>query len=649
MSKSSPKQPPASAPAHTGAKGSHSALDPFDEDALHVPKGVSRKTFIFLVGLMIFLMVIWLVPGSILGIASGNKNPVRASFTLPGGEKVEWRASDLLTAHRAYKDALEFDVYLGFMLGVQMANTETSQLTRLMVVDRIAKEAGIEISDADLAAHLRENLDAQRLTPDDFRRFVRQRGLEERSVEETIRSLLRVLRFQQLLGFAGAVPDPAKIEEQWKQENVEYAFDFLTVPVDSMKEEARKELPDDAGLAAWYEKLPAEEKTAFQTEETRTAELARFRDSETSPASELVAAYPEKVPEGAQPTSPEDLARRYYNRVYPRRFAKAVEEGADPSVPAGFLGFDEVREACLAEAPVYFAMQSWIEDLNARHTAGETIDFAAEAAKMGLDHESFLQPLTREGYAGVSDAEVAEAVFSTEADGSFYPAPVALAQGIAVVRTNERSAPSTRPFEEVRDQVAEAWLGPKAQELAEKRLAALRDGLESFEPAPKEGETPPAKKKGETHFRATADAFQAAAAAAGLEVKRRDYLNKASPPSLDALASDEERRTLTNQSYAFGLYNLEDDEVAQPKLSPDKATVYLVRLAGKRDVPIDNMSPTQYDRLKQGVRARAAGAVNQRFDLDFLKANFGLWLYEDSPEAKAASEAAKAAKGAKGS
>lgn len=646
MSKSS-NQPPASAPAHAGAKGSHSAQDAFDEDALHVPKGVSRTTFVFLVGLIIFLMVIWLVPGSIMSMFSGDRNPVRASFTLPSGKKVEWRASDVLNVHRAYNDALEFDPYLGLILGVQRANSDTAQLTRLMVVDRIAQEAGIEISDADLAAHLRENLEMQRMTPEDFRSYVRQRGLQEAAVESSLRSLLRVLRFQQLLGFAAAVPDPAKIEEQWKQENVEYAFDFLTVPVDSMKEEARKELPDNAGLEAWFQRLPEEEKAEFQTEEKRTAELARFRDGETTPASELVAAYPEKVPEGAQPTTPEDLARRYYNRVYPRRFAKPAEEGAEPGVPAGFLSFDEVREPCLAEAPVYFAMQSWIEDLNARHTAGETIDFAAESGAMGLDHESILEPLTRKGLEGVSDSEVAEAAFGTEADGSFYPAPVALPQGLAVVRANSRTAPTTRPFGEVRDEVAERWIVPKAQELAEKRLEALRDGLESFQPEPKEGEAPP-KKKAETRYRATADAFAAAATAAGLEVKRRDYLNKAAPPTLDTLANDEERKTLTTQAYSFGLYDLSEDEVGAPKLSPDKSTAYLVRLAGKRDVPIDNMSPTQYDRIRAAVRVRAAGEVNQNLDLDFLRENFGLWLYEDSPEAKAAAEAAKAAKSAKG-
>ena len=70
-----------------------------------------------------------------------------------------------------------------------------------------------------------------------------------------------------------------------------------------------------------------------------------------------------------------------------------------------------------------------------------------------------------------------------------------------------------------------------------------------------------------------------------------------------------------------------------------------MRLAGKRDVPIDNMTPTQYDRYKQTVRARAIQEIGQSMDLDFLRKNHRLWLYEDSEEAKArAAEAAKSRK-----
>lgn len=648
MSKSSPKHPTAQAPAPLPGKGSapegahHKKL--IDDDVLHVPKGVSRGTYLFLVFMIIFLMVIWLVPGSLLGIASGSKNPELVRFELPSGRKIAWRGTDLFFARAAVMDAFSVDFFLPIQLGIDASKPEPLEVTRLLVLDQIAQDAGIEVTDADLAAHLRETLDFQRATPEDFKNMVRARGLDQIAVERSIRMLLRVARLQQLVGFAGAMPDPAKIEEQWHQENAEFAFDYVTLPVADLKEEAKKELPDDAGLKTWFEQLEEGEKDEYKTAEKRTAELAYFRDEETTPGAELLAAYPEKPPEGTEATAPDELANQYYRRVYFRRFAKPKVEGEENA--ALYFTFEEVKERCLAEAPVYFALQRWLEDLNARRTNGETIDLAAEAQKLGLDHQAFSEPLTQEQFAAADAAgneDLADAIFSTAPDGSFYASPFALAQGLAVVRANSRTEPELPAFESIRDRVAEKWLEPKAEELAKKRLAALREASEKFEPAPPESEDAemPPPKDGKPHYRASAEAFQAAAQGAGLTVKSRDYLNKAGPASKDTLSDDEERRALFTMANSWRLYDLEADELAEPALSADEATAYLVRLAGKREVSIDNMSPTQYDRYKQSTRARAVSEIGQKLDIDFLKKNYGLWLYEESEEAKAAAAAAE--------
>jgi len=646
MSKPTPKHPTAHAPLRPGGKdtpagGAHKPHYD-DDEVLHVPKGVSRGTFLFLVFMIIFLMVIWLVPGSIFSIASGSKNPVTVRFALPGGRTVEWRYTDMLVGQRNLMHAFQVDFFLPMQLGIDASKPGPEELTRLLVLDQIAKDAGVEITDADLAGHLRETLDFQRATPEDFKGAVRARGLDQVTVEESIRVLLRVVRFQQLVGFAGAVPDPAVIEEQWHEENVEFAFDYATLPVADLVEEARKELPDDAGLEAWFGELDEKAKAKFKTPEKRKAELALFRDTETTPASELLVAFPEKPAAGAEPTVPEELAHQYYNRVFFRRFAKPELEGAEASGDDLYFKFDEVKERCLSEAPVYFALQRWIEDLNARRTNGETIDLAAEAQKLGLDHQGFPEALTQEQFAADDAAghdDLAAAIFDTDPDGSFFASPVALAQGLAVVRANERVEPELPPFGSIRDEVAEKWLEPKAEELAQKRLAQLREGLEKFEPAPEESESEDAlaSEEKKPHHRASAEAFQAAAQAAGLGVKSRDYLNKAGPANKNPLPDDEERRALTSMAPSWGLYELEADEVAEPGLSADKKTAYLVRLSGKRDVSIENMTPTQYDRYKQSARARAIQEMGKHLDLAFLRKNFGLWLFEDSAESGAES------------
>jgi hypothetical protein len=626
-----PKHPPAPPKAPAG--------DPktlIDDDVLHVPRGVSRGTFIFLVGLLIFLMVIWLVPGAMLGIAGGAGNPVVMRLTLPSGGKLEWKATDVQWRTSSILDALSIDVFLGYSLGLDPSKPEPDDLTRVLALDAIAQDAGVMITDEDLREHLTEILQFQRATAEDFQLGVRQRGLDQRTMEETIRMLLRVARFQQLVGFAGAMPDPKEIEKLWHQENAEYAFDYVALASASLREEALKELPDDAGLEAWFAKLEEGEKAALRTEETRSAEVALFRDSETTPAAELVAAYPEIVVEGAAPTTPDELATRYYNRVYHVRFRKGAEEGAEAVVP-GYLSQEEVQAQCLAEAPIYFALQRWIEVLAARKTAGETIDLAAEAEKLGLDHQAYLDAQPRSAFVAdtaLGHEELANAVFETPADGSFYPSPTPLPQGLCVVRVNGRTEPALPAFAAIRDRVVELWVTPKTQELAEKKLVALRDSFERFEPTPPAEGAPPRVKTPKEHRRAAAEAFLTAVKGAGLEVERRDWLNKAGPATKDPQHEDEEHRTLFAQARAFGLYDLEADEVAEVGLSYDKETAYLVRLAGKREVPLDDMSPVQYDRYKQTTRANQIRDISKRFDLEYLKRQHGLWLLAEEEALK---------------
>jgi hypothetical protein len=636
MSNQPPKPSTVPAPARPGSKDARAgSAHEHDDDVLHVPKGVSRGTFIFLVALIIFLMVIWLVPNAMFGIAGGpqNQNPVVVRFELPSGEEVEWKYTDLVAQQRGLQDALSADFLVGYSLGG--GKLEKDDLTRLLVLDRIAVDSGVEVTDADLAAHLTQMLEMTRTSAADFKARIAQQGLHQVSIENGIRRLLRVARFQQLVGYAGAVATPAKIEEQWHRDNVEYAFDYVVLAADVLKEEARAALPDDAALQAWFDKLDEGEKQPFMSGEERKAELALFRSVETTPAAELLAAYPEVPPEGAEPTAPDELALQYYNRVYATRFTRQADDEAAPDTPPGFLGFDEVKDVCLAEAPVYFALERWIEDLNARHTNGEPIDLAAETERLGLEHQPYPEALSKEewGAAGLGTG-VAGAVFGASADGSFHPVPVALTQGIAVVRVNERTEPALPAFETIRERVAEKWIEPEAGKLAVARLKALREGLERFEPAPEELEEAPPPKK-EVHYRATSDAFRAAVEAAGLVVATRDYLNKASRETPEG----EDERALFQQANAFGLYALHADEVAAPALARDGQKAYLVRLAGQREVPIEQMSPVQYDSYKRSVRDRAANEIAQQLDLDFLRASFGLWLYEDDQPAEEAAQA----------
>jgi len=624
---SNQSKPPVPAPArHPGTPDSAQAAHEAFEDDLKVPKGVSRTQFLLIVGLMIVMLVIFIVPDSIQSLTSGGpEDPVVTSFTVPGKGEVEWKISDVVLRARELETAIGFDQFLAFSIGISdLRNPDLAELERILILDELALASGVEVTDTDLAEHLREMLSFQGGTPENFTAVVRSQGIDQRKLEETLRRMMRVARFTQMIGFAGAVPSPAAIEKRWHDDNVELAFDYAYLELASLKEEARKDVPDDAKLQAWFDKLPEAERNEFRSEEKRTAEVALFRDAETTSADALVAAFPEKTPEGVEPTAPDELAQQYYNRVFVRRFAKEAVEGA--TEPAGFLSFDEVKEQCLVEAPVYFALTRWLEDLNARKTNGETLDFAAEAAKYGLEHQGYLQALPRAGFEGAdgaNDKDVAQAVFATSPDGSFYAAPMATRTGLSVVRVNSRVEREMPAFDSIRERVIEKWLGPRSEELAEKKLAALREAFETFEP-PKDEDQALAAPDTSKHFRAAPEAFQAAVEAAGLTLARRDFLNKAGPATDDPQHENEHHKTLVAQAYSFRLYDLESDEVAAPGLDSAKKYAYLVRHAGSREVPITKMSPTQYQNYKRQARTSAAGDVVKALDFAFLEQNFGL-------------------------
>lgn len=631
-----PPVPPGSAP------GEH---EPFEDD-LKVPKGVSRTQFLVVVGLMILLLIIFIVPDSLTSLSTrgGDQNPVTTRFRLPDGRTVEWKAADVIRGARALESALGMDSVLAFGLGItDLRSPDAGELERVMILDELAKASGVEVTDADLAGHLREMLSFSRSSDENFKAAIRAQGLDQKEIEESIRALMRVTRFTQMIGFAGAVPSPAAIEKKWHEDNVEYAYDYVAVELASLKEEALKGLPDDAGLKAWFEKLPEGERNEFKSEEKRTAEVAVFRDMETTNAEALLAAFPEKTPEGVEPTAADELAQQYYNRVFVRRFAKTPVEGS--TEPPGFLSFDEVKPQCLAEAPVFFALQRWLEDLTARKTNGETIDFAAEAAKYGLEHQHYLQALPRSGFEGAdgaNDKDVATTIFTTAPDGSFSTSPTAARTGLYLVRVNTRVEPEPLPFEEIRARVVDKWVEPESEKLALKKLAALREGLEKFTPPPEEEEDAFAAPDTGKHFRASAEAFTAAVQASGWSVARRDFLNKAGPATDDPQHENEHHKTLVSQAYSFGLYDLEPDEVAAPGVDGAKKYAYLVRRAASREVPITKMSPAQYESYKRSARTKASTDTVKSLDFAFLREHFGLWRLVDERKDEAAAQTSAA-------
>jgi len=601
-------------PGAREARQERPGLDPEDE-LIHAPREVSKLRFVLMIALVIFLLIIFIVPSAFegLGRSVSREDAVALEWSTPGGGRGEIRSSELYAFHTALDDARSIDVFLPYSMGfLDPRRIDIKDTARILILSHLAEEAGIRVTQADLGEYLKGSVVDFRYQGN-VEAYKRDIASRRTPVESTIRRCLTVQRFFQLVGYAGSIAHPEAVEKAWKEQHVEIAFDYLKVDVSEFTDAALTELPDDTELEAWFDAKPDAEKTAYYTPERRTIDAIVYRDAEKTPAAGLLAAFPEP-----EDTVAEERAREYYRQVYFRRFLKHEDEPEEDlfAIPE-YLSFEDVQEACLAEAPIFFAMQEWLRDVRSRTEAGEEVDVVAEAVEHGLEVVR-LEGVTRKSLEedeSFGDYHLINALFATGPDDlSTAPAWV---EGIAGFgKTVERIEPSLPPFEELRGKVADEWAAPRAEELAMEHLRHLWEGLETFEP---EDEVPGDRT---VHRRSSEEAFRALAQEAGLEVHRRDYLDRGGKADADPEQQDVDHAFLWGRNYDMG--RMEPDEVAAPAAGNGGDTVYLVRLAGTREVPLSKMSPGDYENFRRMARNSVRTSLPETMSLDFLRKQYGL-------------------------
>lgn len=661
------------------------------EELVHVPKGESKLRFFLLMGLTIFVLIIFVVPSAFLGALGGTDqtDEVMMTWTSPGGEEKELRASEFYQSLRAFDRLRNWGAYFG-MQGLERASMP--ERARYLLLEDIAKEWGIYVTDREVAQTVLAMFQGDLGLYDGW--VSQQRGLSKATFEATVRRAIRIRRLQELVSAGFAVSDPAKVEEAWKAAHQEYAFDTITVPVEDYLEAARAEIPDDVALRAWFEGLTEFQRRRFQTPERWAVEVAwaPVAEGESYPA--LVEAYPP-----GDDVDAETRARNYWNSVSYVRFrrpqpeegaaaeeggdeagsdggddawptpnqgdgaaegeappAGAQDEGADTGQDAGveageppadeaadgadsgeggaeeasaddapparnplYFEFDEVREDCLREAPIHAAFQNWMADLRQRVQNGEEIDLAAECARLGLVHQTVDTPKTREEWMADEEHPWAGPQFVALTQrvpaGQLVQSLVLSEAGFAVVRVTERRPPEVPPFEDVRDEVAEAWAQGRAAELAVAALEKVRDLL-AERPSDPEAEFVP---------NVSAEVFREAASSLGFEVTRRDYRERNAPlpdpPDIDPV-TDAYLRGSTH------LYLLSPGDVPAAEANRQGTHAFLVRLEGVRDADLSKANPADLENLAvQQATTASQEAWDATFgSLDYLRERYGLWV-----------------------
>jgi hypothetical protein len=626
MSSQSKGHPPAVPGAHpaqgAGREGrpEHGVLG---EEVVHVPKGKNRLQYVFMIAMLVFLTVIYLVPGAILSTFRNSGDADYLSFESPSGKQTVLRHSEFQKRRNGFADVLEIFDILKYFVGVgQERNLSDESAARLIVLDELTQEAGIEIADDELAQFLTE----MRVDRDTWLAVTDRYG-GPGHIEPNLKRLLAIRRYLDLVTQVARIPDIKAIEKRWADEHVEVSYEYVELPSESFEAEAKTTAPDDAALEAWFAERPEFERTQLMQEARYKATFAVFRDGASTPAAGLLARYPDTSGE-----APEVRAQGYYDQVFFSRFARpkpadepAPEPGQEPPTP--YLAFEEVKDRALAEAPVYFAMQAWSADIAQRVAAGEQVDLAAEATDLGLAVARLEDPATLEDLRKLEGlGEFAVGPVANLQPGQISPRVIADAQGIVIARLDEKLEPSLPPFAEIRDKVLASWSKDRAADLALERLKALRAGFEAAPPAPEEEEAPPEdpqapEEEKPERKQATSEAFRAAVEGAGYTVSVRPWLDKSGAPTEDPDAA-----TTAHAFLAQHVEYADNDEgfVPPPELDRQRAHAYLVRVAGKRPIDIARMTPQVYNAYKGASSAEPANQVRTYLTGPDLDARYGI-------------------------
>lgn len=610
-----------------------------EDDLIVVPKGTSRTRFYLLIGLTVFVLLVFVVMEPLMMTAGrrGDEDQAFMRWTGTGGAERVLSRADFMSEKRVFS-YLDENMLQAMGLSNQRIQQD-DEAARLIVMDDLARGWGIEITDAELAEQLRALFGPDLAGYEFYLR--RYRTLTKAAFESALRRAMRIHRFELLAASGVAMADPDRVVELWQERQKEYAFDYVELESADFVEEARAELPEDEQLEVWLAGRNEVERSRFLRPERYTADAVYLplTDEELPDGTLLFDRYPR--PEDEDPL---ELAQNYYNRFVNVRFVRPEplpetpppggEEGeggeeqdvAGPPPPQDpiderdriYFTFDEVRERVLAEAPIHQSMQDWFNDLRSRALDGE-VDLILEAADLGLVYASIDTPYTRQQWLEeVNQPWVGRFLVGAQGSvepGQYVPRVVVEERALVVSRVLQRFPRALPPFEEIRDEVAEAWATAHAGKVALGKLEDLYEGMRRE--LGEDGEPTRNVVLEEERFREWVEG-------PGFVVRRRDYRGRFATPPPDELPTQLEAYLRVTSA----IYAAEDGAVLPPGTNRTGTHSFLLRMAGRRDADLAQMKPDELSNLSRQVRQQNATNFLQDTyrSTEFLQERHGLWL-----------------------
>lgn len=603
------------------------------DEPVHVPKGQSRARFLIILGLMIFTLVIYVVPSEFTQFFRAS-DPGETSYVTwqhPTDGPQTMGGRDFVGEKRKLQNLL-------YAIGANRMNDflEDEQVGRMLVLDRLALDAGIQITDNELRQTIRDggfivlsrpSAKVEAGFPEfflqvppfgdaaTFARVLDSVGTTAVDFQETLRTLLRIERYESMLSLA-AQPRPADIESAWKKAHQQYGFELVTFDVEAAAQEVASRTADEATLRGWFDALDANTKrTRFSADwvaERTSAELLIWNLADTAEPTKLLEKFP--LMEGVDT---EALAKDYYNQFANVRFRRAEENAAGATAAERlYKPYEEVADLARRESRIHRALVDYSADAQMRLRSNLTSDqLALEAAEFGLAYVRDDEPRTQADwstYPGVGDAMLAERILRASRSDRFIPlyvGPTSIVFGRTLTRV-EASAPA---YEAVADKVLVEWRKDQSFELANSKAQQL------FEACVGTANTPEALVIDSATFAAKAQAQGATVVDAG-------WIDEADLTG-DSVDNPTERDHFLRELAFSGrtLLRLADSTVGAPLVASDRSRIFVARKVGVRDPESIAIEPREFQQLAgQASLERSRDVRDQLIGLKGLEARYGL-------------------------
>lgn len=603
------------------------------DEPVHVPKGQSRARFLIILGLMIFTLIIYVVPSEFTQFFRAS-DPGETSYVTwqhPTDGTQAMGGRQFMAEKRKLQNLM-------YAIGSRGLNDflDDEQVGRMLVLDRLALDAGIQITDNELRETIRDggfivlsrpSAKVEAGFPEfflqvppfgdaaTFARVLESVGTTAVDFQETLRTLLRIERYESFLSLA-AQPRPADIEAAWKKAHQQYGFELVTFDVAAAAKEVEARTADEATLRGWYDALdPNTKRARFSAEwgaERTSAELLIWNAADTSEPTKLLEKFP--LIEGVDA---EALAKDYYNQFANVRFRRAEENAAGATAAERlYKPYEEVADLARRESRIHRALVDYSADAQMRLRTGLTSDqLALEAAEFGLAYVRDDEPRTQADwstYPGVGDAMLAERILRASRSDRFIPlyvGPTSIVFGRTLVRV-EAAAPA---YEAVAEKVLVEWRKDQSFELANGKAKQLYESCSNGPTA-----TEPLVIDAAT--------FAAKAQAVGATVADAGWIDEADLTGDPVDAPTDRDRFVRELAFTGrALLAITDSTVGTPLVAMDRERIFVARKVGVRDPETITIEPREFQQLAgQASLERVRDVRDQLIGLKGLEARYGL-------------------------